>query len=409
MTGLAACPTKDDQLLDMLAQSFKADPFPTYAILRERRVCRVGPGEMWAISRMDDVKFALSRPDIFSSEGYMAMFQPEWLSEDCRRDHFIITQDPPIHTSNRAVVNKAFVKRVIQALIPLMEEAAHSLCQAITPNREIDFTSAFAYPYVGTIIGDITGTGGDRSIGELRRWFELMEILTPQRPTDEVVAAAEEGTRSQMRYYEKVIADRKKTHRGDLTSELVHAKADSIRLTDRELRSCLDLLIGAGLGTTTHTLGNALIQLAKLPALLASLKAEPEKIPAFIEEVLRYDPATHCLLRYTTEKVEIGETTIPARALVLVVLAAANRDPAHFEDPDHFNIQRKNNKEHLAFGSGPHVCIGSALAKLELKIAIETIVDAFDAVKIPEGATLEWINSLPTHGTVRLPLVFIKQ
>jgi cytochrome P450 len=283
------------------------------------------------------------------------------------------------------------------------------LCASIEPGRETDFVGAFAYPYVGTIIGDITGTRGDQTIQELRSWFELMEILTPQRPDDATVAAAESGTRRQLRYYEQVIVDRKANPRGDLTSELVHAEVNGERLDDHALRSCLDLLIGAGLGTTTHTLGNAIIQLAQRPELFALLKTTPAAIPAFIEEVLRFDPATHCLLRYTTADVAVGETVIPKGALVLLVLAAANRDPDCFANPEQFDIRRENNKDHIAFGAGPHVCIGSALARLELKTALETITAQFDGLSLGRPGTLEWILSLPTHGTSRLPVILHKK
>jgi cytochrome P450 len=391
--------------IDLLSQALKVDPFPAYAKLRQDRVCLVA-GDMYTISTMSDVKKALQLTEIFSSSGYMYMFQPSWISPDCYRDTFVVTQDPPIHDTNRNYINKAFIARIINALMPLIQQTADKLLDQIKVGEPTDFSSAFSWRYVGKIISHITGIDGEQDFDELREWFELMEILSPTRPPDLIASRAEELTRKQLSYYDSVIEDRRKNPREDLISALVNATISGTRLDNQSLRSCVDLLIGAGLGTTVHSLNNSLIQLIDNPGVFEVLKKNPDYVPLYVEEILRFDPATHCLLRRTTQDVRIFGADIPADKMVLIILAAANRDPNIFRDPDKFDIFRPNNRDHLAFGHGVHTCVGLLLARMELTTAISAVVKKFSGVNFSKGYRREYINSLPTHGVSRLSLTF---
>jgi cytochrome P450 len=280
------------------------------------------------------------------------------------------------------------------------------LIDEVRKKSEVEFIADFAYPYAGALIGHITGTGETQDLQELRHWLELLEQLSSVRPDDSTVAATETAIRKEAKYFDAVIQDRRSNPRQDLVSALVSTDIDGNSLTSAELRSALDLLITAGLGTTNYTLCNAVLLLSKDKALFATLKLQPELIAAFVEELLRFDPATHCLLRKTVSAVDLEGVTIPADSLVAVLIGSANRDERVFENPNEFILHRENSREHLSFGFGPHVCVGSALARLELRIALQMLLANFDNISTPHHRDLQWINSLTTHGLRLLPVRF---
>ncbi|TQV68000.1 cytochrome P450 [Exilibacterium tricleocarpae] len=388
-----------------------ADPFATYATLRARYpVCRVEPDGLCAITRYDDVQFAMRRHDIFSSSGFKPLLQPDWLSEECNRGGFMLAEDPPDHTKHRAIVNKAFVTRVVAELIPLMQQRAGELVEAIQEKtdagRPVDFVQDFSYPYIGKIIGRITGTEETQTLEEISDWIAHLETIPPTRPDDAYIEELEAVLIKQNDYFRSIIRDRRATPRADLVTALVQAEVDGQKLTDDLLRQSLDLFLGAGFQTTIQTLNHAIMQLARQPGLMHDLRSAPALIPAFLEEVLRFNPPGHCVLRKTMESVTLSGVTLPAGQYVLVVVASANRDPEHFPDPDTFDIARENAKQHMAFGYGIHACIGSNLARLELKIALETILQRFSEVSCPADAELPWIDSFLSRGVTQLPLRF---
>jgi cytochrome P450 len=204
---------------------------------------------------------------------------------------------------------------------------------------------------------------------------------------------------------ERVIADRLTTPRQDLVTALLDARLENEQLGPERTRHVIDLVLTAGLDTTIGLLCNAMMTLTRYPALFTRLKNQPELIPAFVEEQLRFDSSTHRLMRLATTDVPLRGQTIAAGTLVLVMLAAANRDPEKFSDPDRFELSRPNIREHVAFGYGPHVCIGAALARRQAKIAIEELVRASNGVCCPPPEELLWEPSLITHAPdTQLPI-----
>ena len=400
-------PRVDTAVPSFIPERWLTDPFPIYAELRTNRpVFRLDSG-VWVVTRFADAQFALRNPDLFSSAGFKAMFAAPWLQEQYKRDLLILTEDPPLHTQHRALVNKAFVTRIINASIPVMRDALAEMMAKIPPNGQMEFLGEFAYPYISKIIGYITGTQELQNPEELRHYEELVEAITPYRPSDAQVRATEAAIEKLYGNLDIVIRSRRENPRSDLVTELVQAEVDGERFTDSMLRNLLDLLVGAGLTTTVHMLCKCMIQLARRPDIMRTLRESPETIPAFIEEMLRFDPPSHRLLRITAKDISIGGAEIPEGSLVLIALASANRDADRFPDPDTFDMNRPNIKEHVAFGYGPHVCIGAALARLELKIAIEGITQAFEAVACPGDDELVWNSSLITHGVKELPVKFL--
>lgn len=401
----------NEPIADLVTPSFipeewLTNPFPCYDALRSSHPVHRLESGVWVITRFADVQFAMRNPHLFSSEGFKAMFAAPWLQERYKRDLLILTEDPPLHTQHRALVNKAFVTRIINASIPVMRAALDELMEKIPSNGKLEFLSDFAYPYISKIIGYITGTQELQNPEELRHYEELVEAITPYRPGDAQVLATEAAIEKLYRNLDVVIQSRRACPQHDLVTELVQAEVDGERFTDSMLRNLLDLLVGAGLTTTVHMLCKCMIQLARRPDIMLALRASPESIPAFIEEMLRFDPPSHRLLRIATQPVELGGACIPKDALVLIALASANRDSDKFPDPDTFDMNRPNIREHVAFGYGPHACIGAALARLELKIAIEGLTRAYGSITCPPDDELVWNSSLVTHGVRELPVTF---
>ena len=393
--------------VDIHSPANQANPYPTYAHLRQHHpVCQLEPDGMWAVSRYDDARFVLTHPELFSSSGFKALLHQDWIREDCRRDLPMVMDDPPEHTKYRGLVSKAFAHRVINALAPLMDETARGLIRQIRRGQEVDFLNRFAFPYVGTIIGHVAGTVDSQSLDELHHWVKLVEKNTPMRPDDAYIQALEAAILKQNAYFDAVIADRRTHPRQDLVTELLNAEVDGHRLTPVMLRNVLDLLIGSGFHTTLHALGNCVVRLAQGPDILASLVRQPGLIPAFIEEVLRLEPPVHYVFRQATGAVTVSDTTIPAGAFVVVLLAAANRDPARFANADDFDMTRQDGKRHLAFGYGPHLCLGAALARLEIKIALQVILAAFKQVSCPAQEDLDWTYPSMVRGLTSLPVTF---
>ena len=183
---------------------------------------------------------------------------------------------------------------------------------------------------------------------------------------------------------------------------------DNKKLSDKELFGIMSLIILAGFSTTVQMLNNGIILLSRRPELVAQLVKSPDLIPAFIEELLRFSPAGAGTLRITTESVVLANITIPKGEMVMAVLASANRDPNRFSNPDTFDISRSNAKRHMTFGYGVHNCVGAALARLELKVAFEILLQEFNTFHCPPHDELVWEDSCFIHGVSELPVRFSK-
>jgi cytochrome P450 len=392
--------------ITLISADMQKNPFPLYATLRNSYpVCQVEPHGMWVVSRYDDVQFALKNPQIFSSRAFRTIHQPEWLKPECRRDYFILSQDPPQHTKHHALVNKAFVHRVINHLATNMRQRAKELAMELA-GGETDFISRFTDPYVAATLGQITGTGQHQSAEEMRHLVKLTQVITPSRPDDGRVRELEDAIDKQRQRFTAAISARRDAPQSDLLGTLVATEIEGERLSDEMLISLLDLLINAGFETTSSTLAGAVIQFARQPELVTRLRADPTLIPAFVEELVRYDPPTHSVLRQTTQPITLSGVEIPENALIFILLAAANRDPERFEKPDLFELNRTNIKEHVAFGHGPHTCIGAALARLKIKIALEELLERFSSFGCPADDALQWSGALLVHAVTALPVRF---
>ena len=206
-----------------------------------------------------------------------------------------------------------------------------------------------------------------------------------------------------MEYLGEIVAQRRHEPRDDLISAMVVAQQEHDALTDTELLATSNLLLIAGHETTTNLIGNGLLALLRNPGELERLRSDPSLMPSAVEELLRYDSPVQATVRVASEDVEIGDHTISKGAVVLCGIAAANRDPAEYEEPDRLNLGRVDN-HHLSLGFGVHFCLGAPLARLEGQLALTALIERFPEMKLAEGEVefrknpvLRGLTSLPVH------------
>jgi cytochrome P450 len=387
--------------IDVLDPAFRADPYPHYAKLRrERPVCQVDPGGMWAVSRHDDAVAVLRDPVRFSSQAFRAVWEPPWLGYNPLA-RSILAMDGLAHARLRALTSRAVGPRRVARLRSAIRERAALLAAGI--DGEVEMVSAFAAPLPAYAIATLLGL--DPALGaSFKRWADDFLSVTPE-PLDEAHATRVRGTIAELStYMHEVIADRRRAPVDDMVSELSRIEVDGQRLSDTELLEFMIAILLGGLETTTHLLATSVVYLAAHPRLWDRLRMEPASIPAFVEEMLRFDGPSQTLPRMTTCDVTLSGVTMPAGALVLVLVGSAGRDEHRFDDPDRFDLDRGSAA--LNFGHGAHFCLGAALARMEAQLGLEALVHRFVAIE-PLPGRLEYNRTMTVRGPVaaRLRLV----
>lgn len=310
----------------------------------------------------------------------------------------MLSTDPPGHTRLRKLVNKAFTTRQVAALRPRIEQITADLLDAMAGADEVDLMEAYANPLPVTVICELLGVPFDDR-DDFQAWTRALVGVVGEEEHRPAAAAA------MAKYLSELVRAKQTQPADDLLSELVLADDDGDRLTDPELVAMAFLLLVAGHETTVNLIGNGVNALLRHPDQWQDLCADPAGIPAAIEEFLRFDgPVDMATVRYTDEPVTLGGTEIPAGELVYVALAAANRDPARFTDPDALTTDG-HPTGHLAFGHGIHFCVGAPLARLEAEIAFTALLRRFPGLRLAESATtVRWQTSTLIRGLLELPV-----
>ena len=308
----------------------------------------------------------------------------------------LLELDPPDHTRLRALVHKAFTPRMIENLRPRIQQIADNLLDDIEGEREFDLLAAYGFPLPITVIAELLGVpSADRD--RFRAWTKALLFGMDE---EQGRVAVLEFTM----YMHAMIEERQQTPKDDLISGLVAAEESGDTLDRMELLSMIFLLLVAGHETTVNLIGNGTLALLQHPDQMGLLRDDPTLIKSAIEEMLRYNgPVETPTLRWAFEDVPMGDTVIPQGDIVMPALLAANRDPAHFPDPDRFDIRRELNK-HIAFGNGIHYCLGAPLARLEGEIAMNTLLRRPHLELNAAVDDLEWNESLLLHGMKTLPV-----
>ncbi|MDI3290805.1 cytochrome P450 [Polyangium sp. 15x6] len=390
-----------EERFDVLSPSFRADPFPRYtAMRRSSPVCQVDPGDMWAVSRWEDVLFVLKNPGIFSSQGFKAAWEPPWIGYNPLA-HSLVALDPPAHTRLRSLVTRAFGAGTASRLAPKVERLAEELASKLV--GEIDFVDVFATPLPAFVIGEILGV--DPALHKhFKRWADDILSVAFEPRSDEHAAQVRTTIAELSRYLREVVDARRREPADDTVSDLLRAEVDGQSLTEQEIVDFLVVLLLGGLETTTHLLGNTMILLSEQLALWDRLRQEPALAAPFVDEMLRYDGPSHSIPRITTEEVTLSGVTIPPGSLVLALLASANRDERRYTDPDRFDIDR-GSQGGLQFGHGVHFCIGALLARMEARVALEVLTRRFRGVELGAGE-IRYNQMLTVRGPISLSLRF---
>lgn len=388
------------------------DPFPLFAQVRAagpvHEVTLADGHPAWLVVGYEEARAALNDPrlskDMHAALARSGEVVAEGLPGPALARHMLAV-DPPDHTRLRRMAAPAFRRGRVDGLEARVRAIVAALLDdlaargAASGGGPVDLVAGFAFPLPFTVIGELLGIPeADRA--DVGRWFRT--LLGPPSYAD-ALAASE----AIIGYLTALLALKRAEPGEDLVTDLVVAADRDGSLTEQEMRSTIFQLVVAGHDTTTSLIGNATVALLRHPAQRDALVADPALVPRVVEEAMRWDaPVPHSTFRYTTEEVRIGDVVIPAFAQVIVSLAAANRDPARFADPERFDPGRAD-AGHLAFGHGIHHCLGAPLARMEGRIALAALHTRFPRMRLAvDPAALCWSHGdgLVLRGLSTLPV-----
>ena len=319
-------------------------------------------------------------------------------------ERMLLFMDPPDHTRIRSLVSKAFTPRAVSTLEPRVAELVGEMLDRIAPRGSVELMSELAYPLPARVICEMLGVPPDGQEIIIRHAPAVAGRIdpSPMRGAEDM-AAADRAAAELTEYLEGLIESRRRAPGADLLSALMAAEEQGDRLTHDELLSTVILLLIAGHETTANLVGNGLLALMRSPGQSDALLADPA---CAVEELLRYDGPIQMTERITLEDIEVAGRVIPAQRIVILLLAAANRDEAVFTHADRLDLTRNPNP-HLAFSSGAHFCLGSPLARMEARLALPAIVDRLGggtAAGLSLTGPAARRNSFTIRGLSSLPL-----
>lgn len=383
--------------MEIFSDPMRRNPYPMYEQMRRHSpVLRVQPPfDAWLIFDYEGVKRVLGDPQTFSSR---VPAPPNWF----------LFFDPPRHTKLRALILRAFTPRVVAGLEPRIRELSRQLIDQVIGQGHADLAADYAIPLPMKVIAWMIGIP-DEDWPRFRAWSDSILKLSYVRsggPEAQQAGAEFHSVTAEMRdYLADMAARRRAVPADDLITRLVQAEVDGEHLTPDEILGFFQLLLVGGQETTTNLINNAILCLLENRDELARLRRQSDLLPTAIEEVLRYRSPLQWLMRMPTRDVEVHGQVIPAGKLVLAMIGSANRDPSQFGDPERFDISRHPNP-HLAFGHGIHFCLGSALSRMEAKIALTDLLERLDGLETASAEPWQPRRALHVHGPASLPIRF---
>ncbi len=394
---------------DPLDPGFIADPYSFYRRLREEApVFRTGQG-FWLLSRHDDVASSL-RDKRFGKDFAGTMrrrYGEDVMGEPAMANlsHMMLVVDPPDHTRLRGLVAKAFTARRIADMRPRIRQLVDQQLDRVADKGAMDVILDLAHRLPVIVICDMLGIPEEHRGAFLAGSNVGGRILDPVAMTREELDRANLATGMASTYFDQLCDLRRREPRDDLTTELVRAEEAGDRLTPAELRANIGLLFGAGHETTTNLIGNGLLALHRAPEQWQRLKDDPSLVAGAVEELLRFDSSVQMTARVTNEEVEMAGVTLPAGSAVIMLLGSANRDPAHYPDPDRLDVGRQNVRP-ISFGGGIHHCLGAQLARLEAELVFTALIERLPTLELPDRDRPDWRRNFTLRGLNKLPAVW---
>jgi cytochrome P450 len=390
---------------DFLRPEILANPYPLFRRLRqEDPIHEDCDGRGWMVSRYDDVERVLADRR-FSARRLMTASEADDTPSAVRTAlaRQMLFLDPPDHTRLRSLFSKTFTPQRMEALKPqIAAMVTEFLNRAEDSGGAVDFIRDFAIPLPVTVIAQMLGVPTvDRD--RLRTWSVAFgKLINGRILSAEESAEAQLGVLEFVKYFRDLIAERRQDPKDDMLSGLISVEERGDRLSTEELIVNLILVLAAGHGTTTHLLGNGLVALSRHPEQWQRLVATHSVAPGAINELLRYDGPVQATARQAIEDISLGNKTIKQGQQVTVILGSANRDEAHFAQPDVFDLQRTDARP-LSFGHGIHTCLGAALARMETQVAFSELARRFPKLEIG-SADLQHNPSITFRGLLSLPI-----
>lgn len=390
-----------------------ADPYPHY-----RRVRETSPVYWsqllgsWVLTRYADVKAALSDQRLSAAmtrAAQAAQLSPELRDQLAPVDEllgrWVLFQDNPAHRRLRQALTGAFTARVVEQLRPRIQALADELIDEVAERGEMDLVADFALRLPAMVIAELLGMPG-AEYQRFQGWVHTIALYFAIGSLGNAVTigALRETVEQMADYMRRIVADHRRAPRDDLIGNLITLAQQGEGLSESEILSQCMLLLHGGYESTMNTISSGMFHILRNPDQRPPLDASPEWAAAAVEEAMRYEPAFQFVVRAATCDLEISGQPIEAGQQIVCVLGAANRDPAQFTDPERFDIRRRPNP-HLAFGYGPHFCVGAILARMEAQIAFSTLLRRLSDLRLVSD-TPEWRPAFGVRSLARLPVTF---
>lgn len=398
-------------LYHLLDPKVLADPYPLYRAVREAAPVAWDPYlSCWVVTGYDEAlvvlrEFSADRTPTPEFMARLGLGEIGPLAQVmCRQMLFL---DAPAHTRMRKLCSAAFTPRRVQALERQIAAIADDLVDAALAQGRIDVVRDFAEPLPAIVTAHLLGMPVEDHL-QLKAWSaDFAEMLGNFQHNPGGVVRVLKSLEDMTRYFQSAIREEHRTLRDGLVKSLVEAEVEGTRLTEDEVIANVIVTMVGGQETTTNLIGNGMLTLLRHPDKLAQLRDAPDLAETAIEELLRFESPSQHTGRIARSEVVLGGQTIAKGAPVLAVMAAANRDPARFAQPDTLDLARADNR-HLAFGWAAHFCFGAPLARMEARIAFATLLRRLRGLALGDGTPV-WRQNLGLRGLTALPLTFAPQ
>jgi cytochrome P450 len=367
----------------LLTQPYPYDPYPLYAELRELAPVFPSAAGVHVLTTYEGVSTVFRSPQFGQGEAVNLVKQDpryEWSTVLQSLGSMMVFMDPPDHTRLRRIVARVFSPRMIDDLRPYVQQVIDDLIAEFAGEADADLVTQFGDLIPVTVICELLGVPhSDHE--QCRAWSEEIALAIEPVVPDDSLRRADVATQAYNDYFNALVDEKRRDPKDDLLTLLMRAEDDGDTLDNAELVAMATLLIGAGFETTRNGIAGGIQSLLAYPDQLRAVRDDPSRDKAMTDEVLRYvSPNQTAIARFALEGVELEGTRIPEGAVIAPVIAAANRDPNRFADPEVLDVDRPDNLP-LTFAPGPHLCLGAPVARLEVELAITTLIRRFPGLE----------------------------